>query len=160
MHTARAISLTEKGHDMSVRKIDHICINVNDLEAAKAFFLDLGMVVQGEDELQGAWLEPLLGLTNVHTAVVYMQPPEGGANLELVKYYSPSDETGVEKAPANALGIRHFALVVKDIDAIVAKLKANGMEIFNEVYNYENIYKLCYVRGPENIIIELAEELT
>ncbi len=144
---------------MPVRKMDHICINVNDLPAAKAFFLDLGMVVQGEDELQGEWLEPLLGLENVHTALVYMQPPEGGASIELVRYYSPTDETTAEKAPPNWLGIRHVAFVVRDIDAIVARLKAKGTEIFNDVYNYENVYKLCYIRGPENIIIELAEEL-
>jgi catechol 2,3-dioxygenase-like lactoylglutathione lyase family enzyme len=144
---------------MKIHRIDHVSINVNDLAAAKAFFLDLGLEVQGEDELEGEWLGKLIGLKGVKTGVVFFRTPDGEASIELVKYYSPSDEKGIQQTFANTLGIRHIAFVVEDIEAIVAKLKKKGTEIFGEIYNYENIYKLCYVRGPEGIIIELAEEI-
>ena len=144
---------------MKIHRIDHISINVNDLAAAKAFFVDLGFEVQGEDELEGAWLDPLIGLQGVKTAVVFLRTPDGEASIELVKYYSPPDEKGIQQTYANTLGIRHIAFVVEDIEAIVAKLKQKGTEIFSEIYNYENTYKLCYIRGPEGIILELAEEI-
>ena len=85
--------------------------------------------------------------------------PEGQANLELIKYYRPSDENGIQQPLANTLGIRHIAFVVEDIEAVVAKLKAKGQEIFGEIQNYEESYKLCYIRGPEGIILELAEQM-
>jgi len=139
--------------------MDHVSVNVNDLPAAKAFFLDFGFEVQGEGELEGEWLDKIVGLNGVKTALVMLSLPDGQANLELVKYYSPSDEKGIQQSSVNALGIRHIAFAVEDIEALVARLKKKGMEIFSEIQNYENMYKLCYVRGPEGIILELAEEL-
>lgn len=144
---------------MKIHHIDHVGINVNDLPAAKAFFVDFGLEVQGEAELQGEWLDQLVGLHDVKTAIVYMQTPDGETNIELVKYYTPSDENGIQKPFANTLGIRHIAFVVEDIDALVAKLKKKGIEFFSEVYRYEDSYKLCYIRGPEGIILELAEQI-
>lgn len=144
---------------MKIHRIDHVSINVNDLAAAKAFFLDFGLEVQGEGELEGAWLDQLIGLQGVKTALVFLRTPDGEANIELVKYYRPSDEKGIQQTYANTLGIRHIAFAVEDIEAIVAKLKKKGTEIFGEIYNYENTYKLCYFRGPEGIILELAEEI-
>jgi catechol 2,3-dioxygenase-like lactoylglutathione lyase family enzyme len=144
---------------MKVHHIDHVSINVNDLAAAKAFFVDLGLEVQGEDALEGAWLDKLLGLQGVKTAVVFFRTPDGEASIELVKYYRPSDEKGIQQTYPNTLGIRHIAFVVEDIEAIVAKLKKKGTVTFGDIYNYENTYKLCYVRGPEGIILELAEEI-
>jgi catechol 2,3-dioxygenase-like lactoylglutathione lyase family enzyme len=144
---------------MKIHRIDHVSINVNDFAAAKAFFLDFGLELQGEDELEGEWLGQLLGLSGVKTAVAFFKTPDGGASIELVKYYSPSDEKGIQPSFANTLGIRHIAFVVEDIDAMVAKLKKRGTEVFGEIYNYENTYKLCYVRGPEGIILELAEQV-
>ena len=88
-----------------------------------------------------------------------MRTPDGEASIELVKYYSPVDQNGIQKSLANTLGIRHIAFVVEDIEALVAKLKKNGTEIFGEIYNYEDSYKLCYIRGPEGIILELAEQV-
>jgi catechol 2,3-dioxygenase-like lactoylglutathione lyase family enzyme len=144
---------------MKIHRIDHVSINVNDLAAAKAFFLDFGLELQGEDELEGEWLDQLIGLKNVKTAVAFFKTPDGEASIELVKYYSPSDEKGIQPSFANTLGIRHIAFVVEDIESMVAKLKKKGTEIFGEIYNYQNTYKLCYVRGPEGIILELAEQL-
>jgi catechol 2,3-dioxygenase-like lactoylglutathione lyase family enzyme len=144
---------------MKIRRIDHVGIIVEDLPAAKAFFLDLGLEVQGEGELEGEWLDQIVGLTEVKTAFVFMGMPEGQANLELIKYHRPSDERDIQQPLANTLGIRHIAIVVEDIEAVVAKLKIKGQEIFGEIQNYEESYKLCYVRGPEGMILELVEQL-
>lgn len=144
---------------MKIHRIDHVSINVNDLSAAKAFFLDLGLEVHGEWEMEGEWLGPLIGLTDVKTACVALRTSDGQAWIELVKFYTPSDEQDIHKPFANTLGIRHIAFVVEDIEATVAKLKKKGTEIFSEIYQYEESYKLCYVRGPEGIILELAEEI-
>ena len=132
-------------------------IIVEDLAAAKAFFLDLGLEVQGEGELEGKWLDQIVALNDVKTAYVFMGMPGGQAKLELIKYYRPSDERDIQQPLANTLGIRHIALIVEDIEAIVAKLKAKGQEIFSEIQSYEESYKLCYVHGPAGIILELAE---
>lgn len=144
---------------MKINKIDHVGVNVNDLSAAKAFFLDLGLEVQGEGELEGALLDRIVGLKGVKTAYVFLGMPDGGARIELIKYHTPSDEKGIQPSFANTLGIRHIAFAVEDIEAVVAKLKKRGTEIFSEIQNYENSYKLCYVRGPEGIILELAEQI-
>ena len=145
---------------MKIHKIDHVSINVNDYDAAKAFFLDFGLELQGEDELEGGeWLDQLLGLKGVKTAVAFFKTPDGEASIELVKYYSPSDEKGIQPSFPNTLGIRHIAFEVEDIEAMVAKLKKRGTTVFGEIYNYQNTYKLCYVSGPEGIILELAEKV-
>ena len=145
---------------MTVRRIDHVGINVNDLAAAKAFFVDLGFIVQGEDELAGALVDRIVALHDVHTAVVMLGTPDGQTCIELVKFHRPADEQGIQPRLANTLGIRHLALIVDDIEATVARLKERGTELFSEIQRYEDSYKLCYVRGPEGIILELAEELT
>jgi len=145
--------------EMKIHRIDHVGVVVNDLAAAKAFFLDLGLEVHGEAELEGPFLDQVVGLQDVKTAMVWMRAPDGQAYLELIKYYTPSDEQGIEYSYANTLGIRHIAFAVEDLAAIVAKLKENGTAIFSEIQYYENSYKLCYVRGPEGIILELAEQI-
>lgn len=144
---------------MKLHRIDHVGIIVNDLPAAKAFFLDLGLEMLGEGKVEGEWVERIIGLKDVKEEVVMLRTPDGEANIELVKFYSPSDENGVQRPLANTLGIRHIAFAVEDIEAIVAKLKKNGAELFGEIQTYENTYKLCYVRGPEGIILELAEQI-
>ena len=144
---------------MKINRIDHVSINVNDLSEAKAFFLDLGLEVQAEWELDGEQLDRIVGLNNVKTACVGLRMPDGEAWIELVKFYMPSDEQDIQQPFANTLGIRHICLAVEDIEAIVAKLKKNGTEIFSEIQQYEESYKLCYVRGPEGIILELAEKI-
>jgi catechol 2,3-dioxygenase-like lactoylglutathione lyase family enzyme len=144
---------------MRIRRIDHIGIIVNDLDAAKEFFVDFGLVVHGEVGLEGALLERLLGLDEVKTSLVMMGPPDGEANIELIKFHRPAGGQVPEHAAVNALGIRHIAFLVEDIEAIVAKLQAKGAEPFSAVQRYEDSYKLCYVRGPEGIILDLAEEI-
>ena len=125
----------------------------------KQFFLDLGLELQGEGELEGEWLDKIVGLKNVKNAYAMFRTPDGEANIELVQFYRPSDESTVRQPLANTPGIRHIAFVVEDIEAHVARLKKQGMEVFSEVQHYEDSYKLCYVRGPEGIILELAEPI-
>jgi catechol 2,3-dioxygenase-like lactoylglutathione lyase family enzyme len=144
---------------MKIHRIDHVGVIVNDLPAAKAFFLDFGLEVLGEVEVEGEWVERIIGLNDVKSSLVMLRTPDGGANIELVKFYKPSDEKGMQRPLANTLGIRHICFAVEDIEAVVAKLKKKGAELFSEIQNYENAYKLCYVRGPEGIILELAEQI-
>jgi catechol 2,3-dioxygenase-like lactoylglutathione lyase family enzyme len=144
---------------VKVHRIDHVGIIVKDLAAAKAFFLDFGLELQGEGELEGEWLDKIVGLNNVKDAYAMLRTPDGEANIELVQFYRPSDESTVRQPLANTPGIRHIAFVVEDIEAHVARLKKQGMEVFSEVQHYEDSYKLCYVRGPEGIILELAEPI-
>lgn len=144
---------------MKIHRIDHVGIIVNDLPAAKAFFLDFGLEMLGEGEVEGEWVERIIGLHDVKTEVVMLRTPDGEANIELVKFHTPLDEKGIQRPLANTLGIRHIAFAVEDIEAVVAKLKKKGAKLFGEIQNYENAYKLCYVRGPEGIILELAEQI-
>ena len=144
---------------MKINRIDHVSINVNDLSEAKAFFVDLGLEVKAEWELDGEQLNKVVGLKDVKTACVGLGMPDGQAWLELVKFYTPSDENEIQTPLANTLGIRHICFNVEDIEAIVSKLKKKGTEIFSDIEQYEESYKLCYVRGPEGIILELAEKI-
>ncbi len=144
---------------MKIHRIDHVGVIVNDLPAAKAFFLDFGLEVLGEREVEGEWMERIIGLHDVKSEVVMLRTSDGKANIELAKFYKPSDEKGMQRPLANTLGIRHIAFAVDNIEAVVAKLKKKGVELFGEIQNYENAYKLCYVRGPEGIILELAEQI-
>lgn len=144
---------------MKIQRIDHVGINVNDLAAAKAFFLDFGFEVQWEGEMSGELLETVVALRDAKTSVVMIGLPDGQMNLELIKYHTPADKRDIQQPLANTLGIRHIAFVVDDIEATIAKLKKKGVEIFSEIQNYEDTYKLCYIRGPEGIILELAEQI-
>ncbi|WP_067840502.1 VOC family protein [Amphibacillus sediminis] len=144
---------------MKIHKIDHVGIVVNDLPAAKAFFLDLGLEMLGEGEVEGEWVERIIGLQDVKEEVAMFRTPDGEANIELVKFHKPSDGEGQQLPLANTLGIRHIAFAVEDIEAIVAKLKKKGAELIGDIQIYENTYKLCYIRGPEGIILELAEKI-
>ncbi|WP_409291211.1 VOC family protein [Peribacillus sp. SCS-37] len=145
---------------MKINRIDHVSINVNDLSEAKGFFLDLGLEVKAEWELDGEQLDRIVGLKDVKTACIGLGMPDGQAWIELVKFYTPSDEKDIQQPFANTLGIRHICFAVEDIETVVAKLKKRGTEIFSEIQRYEENYKLCYVRGPEGIILELAEKIS
>ena len=144
---------------MKVRRIDHIGIIVNDLAAARDFFVAFGLVVHGEAKMEGALLDRLLAVDEAKTSFVLLGPPDGGATIELITFQQPANAQ-VPQQPVHAVGIRHIAFLVEDIDAVVAKLKGMGAEPFSEVLRYEDSYKLCYVRGPEGIILDLAEEIT
>jgi 4-hydroxyphenylpyruvate dioxygenase-like putative hemolysin len=109
--------------------------------------------------VEGEWVDQVVGLNNVKAAIVMLGMPDGQTRIELAKFYTPSDDKGIQQSFANTLGIRHITFEVEDIEAIVAKLKKKGTEIFSEIRTYENMYKLCYIRGPEGIILELAEQI-
>jgi catechol 2,3-dioxygenase-like lactoylglutathione lyase family enzyme len=144
---------------MKVYRIDHVVIIVNDLAAAKAFFLDIGLELVWEGEVEGEVVERIIGLHDVKAEVIMLQTPDGETNIELSKFHSPTDENGIQPTLANTLGIRHITFAVEDVEAIVEKLKKNGAELVGEIQTYEDTYKLCYIRGPEGIILELAEQL-
>jgi catechol 2,3-dioxygenase-like lactoylglutathione lyase family enzyme len=139
--------------------MDHVGIVLDDLAAAIEFFVELGLELQGEGTVDGRWVDSVVGLEGVRVAYAMMQTPDGNGRLELVKFHSPSSEGDNRHAPANAPGLRHLALAVKDIDAVVARLRARGAELVGGLERYKDIYRLCYVRGPEGIIIELAEKI-
>ncbi len=140
---------------MKIHRIEHVGVIVNDLSAAKAFFLDFGLELQGEGEVEGEWVDRIVGLKDVKATSVMLQAPDGQANIELVKFYRPSDENDIQQPAANTLGIRHIAFAVDDIEAVVAKLKKKGTELVGEIQTYEDSYKLCYVRGPEGCNVHL-----
>lgn len=144
---------------MKLKYIDHIGVVVNDLKAAKQFFLDLGFTVQGEAEEQSDLLDKVIGIEGARSQIVFLASPDGQTKLELTKFLNPADKAVPEEPVMYGHGYKHIALVVEGIDQIVEDLKAKGMDIFVDVYNYQNVYKLCYFRGPEGIIVELAEEL-
>ncbi len=144
---------------MKIQRIDHVGVIVDNLSAAKTFFVDLGLELLGEAEVEGEWVERIIGLENVKEEVAMLRTPDGEANIELVKFHTPSDKNGIQHPLANTLGIRHIAFAVEDIEAIVAKMERNDAALIGEIQNYENTYKLCYIRGPEGIILELAEKI-
>jgi catechol 2,3-dioxygenase-like lactoylglutathione lyase family enzyme len=144
---------------MKINRIDHIGVVVRDISEVKEFFLAMGLEVVGEQDLEGEWVGRVIGLENVKSSIVMMRTPDGGMNIELSQFYAPLDEKGSQPTFANTLGIRHICFVVDDIEDMVAKVKEKGAEPFGEIQNYKNMYKLCYIRGPEGIILELAEEV-
>jgi catechol 2,3-dioxygenase-like lactoylglutathione lyase family enzyme len=144
---------------MKVRRIDHVGIIVNDLAAATEFFVAFGLVAHGKAEMEGALLERLLGLDEAQTSFVMLGPPDGGTTIELITFHRPPNAQAPQQL-VYTQGIRHIAFLVEDIEATVVKLQALGAEPFSEVLRYEDSYKLCYVRGPEGIILDLAEEIT
>jgi catechol 2,3-dioxygenase-like lactoylglutathione lyase family enzyme len=139
--------------------MDHVGIVVNDLAAATAFFLELGLELQGEASVGGAWVDRVVGLDGVQADIAMMETPDGQARLELTKFQAPAGQDGDGQAPPNAPGIRHLTFAVEDIEAVVAGLRAHGAELVGEIERYQDIYRLCYVRGPEGIIVELAERI-
>ena len=144
---------------MTVQRLEHIGVVVEDLAGATAFFVALGLEVEGEASVEGRAVDRINGLDGVRADVVMLRTPDDSSKLELAKYRSPSYEGDDGPAPANAPGIRHILFVVDDIEASLAGLRAHGGELVGELENYENSYWLCYVRGPAGIIVELAEKI-
>jgi catechol 2,3-dioxygenase-like lactoylglutathione lyase family enzyme len=147
---------------MTVQRLEHVGVVVDDLAAATAFFVALGLEVEGEASVGGGLVDRINGLEGVQADVVMLRVggPDSSSKLELAKYRSPAYEGNGGSAPANAPGIRHILFVVDDIEASLAGLRAHGGELVGELENYENSYWLCYVRGPAGIIVELAEKIS
>jgi catechol 2,3-dioxygenase-like lactoylglutathione lyase family enzyme len=144
---------------MTIQRMDHVGIVFDDIVAATEFFVELGLKQEGEGQVEGGWVDRVVGLEGVRAELAMMETPDGHGRLELIKFHAPPGPGGDRHAPANTPGIRHLTFAVDDIDAIVAGLRARGAELVGEVENYEGIYRLCYVRGPEGIIVELAEQI-
>ena len=145
---------------MTLKRMDNVLIVVEDLEAAKAFFVELGMELEGETTVEGPSVDRLIGLQNVRATLALMRTPDGRGRIELDKFHTPKAvRAEPEDAPVNALGIRRIMFAVDDIDDIVARLLAHGAELVGEVVQYEDTYRLAYIRGPEGIIVGLSEQL-
>jgi catechol 2,3-dioxygenase-like lactoylglutathione lyase family enzyme len=146
---------------MTIQRMDNVLIVVDDLEAAKAFFVELGMELEGETQVEGPWVDRVVGLSDVRADIAMMRTPDGHGRVELAKFHTPpAVRAEPENAPANALGIRRIMFAVDDIDDVVARLRNHGAELVDEIAQYEDIYRLCFLRGPEGIIIGLAEQLS
>jgi catechol 2,3-dioxygenase-like lactoylglutathione lyase family enzyme len=145
---------------MTVQRLEHIGVVVDDLAAATAFFVALGLEVEGEVSVEGDLVDRINGLEGVRADVVILRTPDDSSKLELARYRSPSYDGDDGPAPPNVPGIRHILFVVDDVEASLAGLRAHGGELVGELVNYENSYWLCYVRGPAGIIVELAEKIS
>jgi catechol 2,3-dioxygenase-like lactoylglutathione lyase family enzyme len=144
---------------MTIQRMDHVGIVVDDLAAAIGFFVELGLELQGEMTVEGRAVDRIVGLEGVRNDVAFLRTPDGHGQLELIQFHSPPAERGDRHAPANTLGLRHITFAVDDINAVLARLRARGAELVGELVNYGDSYWLCYVRGPDGIIVELAEKI-
>jgi catechol 2,3-dioxygenase-like lactoylglutathione lyase family enzyme len=146
---------------MTFLRMDNVLLVVDDLEAAKAFFIELGLELEGETVVEGPSVDRLIDLDGVRATIASMRTPDGHGRIELDKFHAPAAvRAEPEDAPVNALGIRRIMFAVDDIDDVLARLRTHGAELVGEVVQYENEYRLCYVRGPEGILVGLAEQLT
>ncbi|CAM2155071.1 Glyoxalase-like domain protein [Pararobbsia alpina] len=142
---------------MTLKRMDNVLIVVDDLEATKAFFSELGLTFEGEATVEGPLIGQLIGLENVRATIAMMRTPDG-QGIELDKFHTPDAiRFGPVAQPVNTLGIRRIMFAVDDIDAVVERMRDHGAEIIGEM-QYENSYRLAYIRGPEGIIVALAEE--
>ncbi len=145
---------------MTLQRMDNVLIVVDDLEAAKAFFAELGMELEGETQVEGEWVDRVVGLDGVRADIAMMRTPDGHGRVELSKFHTPpAVRAEPESAPANALGMRRIMFAVDDIDDVVARLHTHGAALVGEIAQYEEVYRLCFVRGPEGILVGLAERL-
>jgi catechol 2,3-dioxygenase-like lactoylglutathione lyase family enzyme len=145
---------------MTIRRMDNVLIVVDDLEAATAFFVELGMELEGRALNEGDWVDRTVGLDCVRADIVMLRTPDGHGRVELSKFHTPpAISSEPQNAPANTLGIRRIMFAVDDIEDVIARLRTHGADLVGEVAQYENSYRLCFVRGPEGIIIGLAEQL-
>jgi len=146
---------------MTIQRMDHVSVVVDDPEAAIAFFVELGMELEGKARIEGRWVDRVNALNGVQVDIAMMRTPDGHGRLELTKFHSPTAVSAEpENALGNTLGLRSIMFAVDDIDATVAGLRAHGAALVGEVAQYQDSYRLCYVRGPAGIIVALAEQLS
>ena len=145
---------------MTIQRMDNILIVVEDLEAVKAFFVELGMELEGQTLVEGPSVDATVGLDGVRADIAMLRTPDGNGRVELTTFHTPpAVRAEPVSTPANALGIRRIMFAVDDIDDVVARLRTHGAELVGEIAQYEDVYRLCFVRGPEGILIGLAEQL-
>jgi catechol 2,3-dioxygenase-like lactoylglutathione lyase family enzyme len=145
---------------MTLKRMDNVLIVVEDLEDVKAFFFALGMELEGETSVEGPSVDRLVGLENVRCTIATLRTPDGHGRIELDKFHTPAAvRVEPQNAPVNTVGIRRIMFAVDEIEDVVARLCTHGAELVGEIVNYEDIYRLCYIRGPEGIMVALAEQL-
>jgi catechol 2,3-dioxygenase-like lactoylglutathione lyase family enzyme len=146
---------------MTVLRMDNVLLVVDDLKAAIAFFAELGLELESETTVEGEWVDRIIGLEGARSDIAVMRTPDGHGRVELDKFHAPAAvRTEPVNAPVNTLGIRRIMFAVDDIDDVLARLQAHGAELIGEVVQYEDQYRLCYLRGPDGIIVALAEPLS
>jgi catechol 2,3-dioxygenase-like lactoylglutathione lyase family enzyme len=144
-----------------LQRMDNVLIVVEDLEAAKAFFAELGMELEGQTTVEGPWVDGTVGLSDVRTDIAMMRTPDGHGRVELSRFHRPAAvRAEPQDAPANALGIRRIMFTVDDVDDVVARLRKHGGELVGEIAQYEDAYRMCFLRAPEGFIVGLAEPLS
>jgi catechol 2,3-dioxygenase-like lactoylglutathione lyase family enzyme len=147
--------------DMTIPRMDNVSVVVDDLEAAIAFFIELGMELEGEAPVEGRSVDGIVGLDDVRADIAMMRTPDGHGRLELTRFHNPTAiRTEPENAPVNTLGIRRIMFAVEDIEDVLVRLRTHGAELVGELEQYEDRYRLCYVRGPEGILVALAEQMS
>jgi catechol 2,3-dioxygenase-like lactoylglutathione lyase family enzyme len=145
---------------MTVLRMDNVLVVVDDLQAAISFFLEIGLELEGQATVEGPWIDRIVGFDGAKCDVAMMRSPDGHGRVELEKYHAPpAVRAEPEDAPLYALGLRRIMFAVDDLDEVLARLRANGAELIGEVVQFEASYKLCYVRGPEGIVVALAQQL-
>jgi catechol 2,3-dioxygenase-like lactoylglutathione lyase family enzyme len=144
---------------MTVKRMDNVGIVVEDLDAAIDFFTELGLELEGRAPIEGDWAEGVTGLRNMRVEIAMMRTPDGHGRLEISRFLSPPVAADHRRAPVNALGYLRVMFAVDDVDDTLARLREHGAEVVGEVARYKNAYRLCYIRGPEGILIGLAQEL-
>jgi catechol 2,3-dioxygenase-like lactoylglutathione lyase family enzyme len=144
---------------MTVHRMDHAGFVVHDLPAAIAFFVELGLELEGEATVGGEWVDQLLGLADVRADLAFVRTPDGHSKIELSTFHSPVTTTTAPRAPVNVPGIPRLTFAVDSVDEVFERLRAHGAELVGEVAQYEDFYRYCYIRGPEGVIIGLVEDL-
>ena len=145
---------------MAIQRMDNVLVVVEDIDAVIAFFVELGMELVGKGPVEGRWVERVIGIDDVRQDVAMLRTPDGHGRIELAMFHAPKAiRSEPEDAPANTLGIRRVMFAVDDVDDVIARLRTHGAELVGEVAQYEDVYRLCYVRGPEGIVVGLAEPL-
>jgi catechol 2,3-dioxygenase-like lactoylglutathione lyase family enzyme len=147
------------GDIMTVKRMDNVGIVVEDIDAAIEFFTELGLVLEGRATIEGEWAGRVTGLRDQHVEIAMMRTPDGHGRLELSRFLAPAVVADHRNAPVNALGYLRVMFAVEDIDDTVARLCRRGAQLVGDVVQYENTYRLCYIRGPEGILVGLAQEL-
>jgi catechol 2,3-dioxygenase-like lactoylglutathione lyase family enzyme len=145
---------------MAIVRMDNVLIVVDDLEAMISFFVELGMELEGRMPIEGPWVDRTIGIDGTRGEIATLRTPDGHGRIELDKFYAPpAIRVEPENAPVNTMGIRRIMFAVDDIDEVVARMQTHGAELFDEIVQYEDMYRLCYLRGPEGIIVGIAQEL-
>jgi len=144
---------------MGVRRMDHVNITVSDLDAAIAFFQAIGLELEGKGPVEGEWLENIIALEGVREDIAMLRTPDGDAKVELAQFHTPLDDREADAAPANRLGLRSVAFVVDDAQAVVDELGRKGYGLVGKLQNFEDMFLIGYVRGPDGIIVSINQEL-